>query len=194
MSEKLGSNEPQNSLKLLDGEDRNMADLCISSIRTWMGFDPEVMQEVDTLTIFYGNTLMLIETLEEKAGMDLESIRQRFRDKIAEFKELVDLQSRGLETEIPEEELMYKPTMRKVMVEQPRLIKPKSEHNTCTNPYEVCDDSDALLILTEWEEFRGIDLKKARRLMKGDTLIDGRNIYDPDEVRAAGFNYLSMGL
>jgi len=70
----------------------------------------------------------------------------------------------------------------------------KSEHNTCTNPYEVCDDSDALLILTEWEEFRGIDLKKARRLMKGDPLIDGRNIYDPDEVRAAGFNYLGIGL
>jgi len=70
----------------------------------------------------------------------------------------------------------------------------KSEHNTCQNPYEACDDSDALLILTEWEEFRGIDLKKARRLMKGDTLIDGRNIYDPDEVRAAGFNYLGIGL
>lgn len=70
----------------------------------------------------------------------------------------------------------------------------KSEHNTCTNPYEACDDSDALLILTEWEEFRGLDLKKARRLMKGDTLIDGRNIYEPDEVRAAGFNYLGIGL
>lgn len=70
----------------------------------------------------------------------------------------------------------------------------KSEYNTCQNPYEVCDDSDALLILTEWEEFRGLDLKKARRLMKGDTLIDGRNIYEPDEVRLAGFNYFGMGL
>jgi UDPglucose 6-dehydrogenase len=70
----------------------------------------------------------------------------------------------------------------------------KSEHNTCQNPYEACDNSDALLILTEWDEFRSLDLKKARRLMKGDTLIDGRNIYEPDEVRLAGFNYFGMGL
>ncbi len=70
----------------------------------------------------------------------------------------------------------------------------KSKHNTCQNPYEVCDDSDALIILTEWDEFKGLDLKKARRLMKGDTLIDGRNIYEPDEVRLAGFNYFGMGL
>lgn len=72
--------------------------------------------------------------------------------------------------------------------------KAKSEHNTCKNPYEVCDKSDALLILTEWDEFRGLDLKKARSLMKGDKLLDGRNIYEPDEVRAAGFNYLGIGL
>ena len=61
------------------------------------------------------------------------------------------------------------------------------------NPYEVVKDADALLILTEWSEFRAIDLSKIKDLMKGDLICDGRNIYKPEEVKKAGFKYKSIG-
>lgn len=69
----------------------------------------------------------------------------------------------------------------------------KSEHNNCKDPYEVCQDSDALLVLTEWEEFGLLDLEKARELMKNGILIDGRNVFNAEEARRAGFIYHGIG-
>ena len=63
----------------------------------------------------------------------------------------------------------------------------------CGDSYAVCKDSDCLLILTEWQEFKDLDLKKVKKLMKRPVIVDGRNIYDPKKVRALGFQYFSMG-
>lgn len=71
--------------------------------------------------------------------------------------------------------------------------KAKSEHNNCKDPYEVCENSDALLVLTEWEEFGLLDLEKARELMNNGILIDGRNVFNADEARKAGFIYHRIG-
>jgi UDPglucose 6-dehydrogenase len=49
------------------------------------------------------------------------------------------------------------------------------------------------VILTEWNEFRGLDLDRARAVMKAPALIDLRNIYDPAQVAAAGLSYTSVG-
>lgn len=61
------------------------------------------------------------------------------------------------------------------------------------NPYEASRDSEALLIVTEWNEFRQIDLKKIKRLMKKPVILDGRNIYDPKKVKELGFFYAGIG-
>lgn len=63
----------------------------------------------------------------------------------------------------------------------------------CKDPYEVAKDSDALLMLTEWNEFKEIDLKKIKSLMKNSLIIDGRNIYNPEEMERLGFKYVSIG-
>lgn len=63
----------------------------------------------------------------------------------------------------------------------------------CSNPYDAAKDTDALVILTEWNEFKAIDLNKIKSLMKHPLIIDGRNIYDPQEVRKMGFTYISIG-
>jgi len=63
----------------------------------------------------------------------------------------------------------------------------------CTDPYEVAKDSDALLILTEWNEFKELDLNKIKSLMKNSLVIDGRNVYDPEEMKKLGFKYISIG-
>ena len=63
----------------------------------------------------------------------------------------------------------------------------------CNNPYEAANDADALVILTEWDEFRELDLKRIKSLMKRSLIIDGRNLFNPEEVKKHGFAYISIG-
>jgi UDPglucose 6-dehydrogenase len=59
--------------------------------------------------------------------------------------------------------------------------------------YDALEGADALLILTEWDEFREPDFGRMRELLKQPLVIDGRNIFNPEEVRALGFTYSGMG-
>ena len=63
----------------------------------------------------------------------------------------------------------------------------------CKEPYEVSKDAYALLILTEWNEFKELDIKKIKSLLKSPIIIDGRNIYNPENLRNEGFTYISVG-
>ena len=63
----------------------------------------------------------------------------------------------------------------------------------CDDPYATMAGADALVILTEWNEFRALNLDQVKMLLKQPVLIDLRNIYRPDEMRAAGFRYTSIG-
>lgn len=63
----------------------------------------------------------------------------------------------------------------------------------CNNPYDVAKDADALVVITEWNEFKQLDLKKIKSLMRNSLIIDGRNLYNPEEVRKEGFSYISIG-
>jgi UDPglucose 6-dehydrogenase len=62
-----------------------------------------------------------------------------------------------------------------------------------SDAYDAARGAHALVIVTEWNEFRGMDLAKLRRLMKKPVLCDLRNIYDPEEVEAAGMKYVGVG-
>ncbi|MBN1396977.1 MAG: UDP-glucose/GDP-mannose dehydrogenase family protein [Bacteroidetes bacterium] len=59
--------------------------------------------------------------------------------------------------------------------------------------YSALKGADALVVVTEWNEFRRLDLNSIKSLMKTPVIFDGRNIYDPDEVREAGFVYHGVG-
>ncbi|MDD5557325.1 MAG: UDP-glucose/GDP-mannose dehydrogenase family protein [bacterium] len=63
----------------------------------------------------------------------------------------------------------------------------------CANPYDAAKGADALLIVTEWDEFRDLNLDRIRRLMAHPIVIDGRNIFDPDVMEEKGFIYKSIG-
>ena len=60
-------------------------------------------------------------------------------------------------------------------------------------PYEAAESADILVLITEWNEFRALDFGRIRAVMKGDLIVDLRNVYLPAEVRAAGFSYVSIG-
>lgn len=61
------------------------------------------------------------------------------------------------------------------------------------NSYDAVTDADLCIIITEWNEFSGLDLGKLKQLMKIPNLIDGRNIYSPEKAKALGFNYIGVG-
>lgn len=63
----------------------------------------------------------------------------------------------------------------------------------CKDSYQVARDCDCLLIATEWNEFKELDFKKIKKLMRQPVLIDGRNIYDPKEMKKLGFRYVGIG-
>ena len=87
-----------------------------------------------------------------------------------------------------------------------RLYDPKAMDNMKTvfpedhpnitytsSPYEAAEGVNALLIVTEWEEFCNLDLEKIKKAMANPIIIDGRNIFDPDMAKALGFEYYSVG-
>jgi UDPglucose 6-dehydrogenase len=63
----------------------------------------------------------------------------------------------------------------------------------CKDAYETAKDSDCLLIVTEWNEFKELDFKKIKKLMRQPIIVDGRNIYDPKEMKSLGFKYVGIG-
>jgi len=64
---------------------------------------------------------------------------------------------------------------------------------TCASAYETLKDADGMLILTEWNEFRALDLQRVKALLKTPLMIDLRNIYRADQMAEAGFDYVSVG-
>ncbi|MBI2650474.1 UDP-glucose/GDP-mannose dehydrogenase family protein [Candidatus Woesearchaeota archaeon] len=62
-----------------------------------------------------------------------------------------------------------------------------------SDPYDAAIDADALVVITEWDEFKKLDLKRIKPLMKHPLIIDGRNIYRPEDVKKEGFTYISIG-
>lgn len=63
----------------------------------------------------------------------------------------------------------------------------------CKNEYEACENADALVLMTEWNQFRMLDLERVRSLLREPVVVDLRNVYDPVSMRKAGFRYDSVG-
>ncbi|PIO05571.1 UDP-glucose 6-dehydrogenase, partial [Candidatus Woesearchaeota archaeon CG08_land_8_20_14_0_20_43_7] len=60
-------------------------------------------------------------------------------------------------------------------------------------PHDALKDADALVVVTEWDEFRHLDKKKMKDMMNTPIIFDGRNVYQPDEMKKHGFHYYSIG-
>ena len=78
-----------------------------------------------------------------------------------------------------------------VGMQQARQILPDVTY--CDNPYACAKGADALVIVTEWEEFRALDFEQLKSVMAQPVMVDLRNIYRPEEIAKLGFRYLSIG-
>jgi UDPglucose 6-dehydrogenase len=79
-------------------------------------------------------------------------------------------------------------------MDEARRIYPSQEGlELCDNAYEALDGADALVIVTEWQEFRSPDFQGIKEKLGDDVIFDGRNLYDPNTVEALGFTYYAIG-
>jgi UDPglucose 6-dehydrogenase len=72
-----------------------------------------------------------------------------------------------------------------------KILKDKIKYSV--ELYGTIKDCDALLILTEWKQFRDLDWQKVKKLLKKDVIFDGRNMFSPQKMQELGFKYYSMG-
>jgi UDPglucose 6-dehydrogenase len=77
------------------------------------------------------------------------------------------------------------------MQEAQRILGDKIDY--AKDEYEVCIDADALVLVTEWSEFRSPNFRVLKKLLKNKLIFDGRNIYDPVEMAEQGFSYYAIG-
>jgi UDPglucose 6-dehydrogenase len=73
------------------------------------------------------------------------------------------------------------------------ILPPSAQMEYVDDPYVAAQDADALLILSDWSDFGQLDLPKLRFTLRYPIVIDGRNLYDPEEMTKEGFTYLSVG-
>ena len=79
------------------------------------------------------------------------------------------------------------------MDEARRIFGERDDLSLCVTPAEALDGVDALIVVTEWKEFRSPDFDEIKSLMRSPIIFDGRNIYDPAAVRSQGFEYTGIG-
>ena len=79
------------------------------------------------------------------------------------------------------------------MAEAQRIFKDTNGLSYANSPEEALQHADALVIVTEWKEFRSIDLNKVKTSLKTATVFDGRNLYEPKAAASAGLNYYPIG-
>ena len=75
----------------------------------------------------------------------------------------------------------------------PAARKVLADVTFCSDPYELAQSCDALILATEWDEFRYLEWPRVRTAMRGDIFIDGRNLYEPETMAQAGFRYRPIG-
>ncbi len=76
-------------------------------------------------------------------------------------------------------------------MEQAKPLMP--DVTMCSNPYDAIEGANVVAIVTEWDTFRALDLNRMKELAQDPVLVDLRNIYQPSDVRSAGFTYVSIG-
>lgn len=78
-----------------------------------------------------------------------------------------------------------------IAMENAKNIFPDIQY--CENAYEAADQAEAVVVVTEWNEFRYLDLARVKETMKRPIIFDGRNVYDPERMRRLGFDYYCVG-
>ncbi len=153
------------------------------------GRNPQLLQAV--MDINEDRRRMVIEHIESLAGKldqtEIGLLGLAFKSNTDDIREAPALQIAAMLKERGAKVRAYDP----VAMEGASRIG--AEIRMCKDPYELADGIDALVVVTDWNEFKQLDLSRIQKLMRHPNLIDGRNIYEPDEMTQLGFHYRGIG-
>jgi UDPglucose 6-dehydrogenase len=130
---------------------------------------------------------ILREALEELPGRVIGLLGLAFKPNTDDMREAPSVDIARVLLAAGAEVRAYDPAA----IERSRVLLPDVEY--LKNAYEVATGADALVLVTEWNEFRQLDLTRIKALMRRAVLVDGRNIYDPAAMKEIGFTYRGIG-
>jgi UDPglucose 6-dehydrogenase len=129
----------------------------------------------------------LRECLEELPGMVIGLLGLAFKPNTDDLREAPSLDIARVLLAGGVEVRAYDPAA----MDGARKILPSVEY--IDDVYRLADGADALVVVTEWNEFRHLDLARIKESMRQPVIVDGRNIYDPSTMRGLGFTYRGIG-
>ncbi len=139
---------------------------------------------------------------EERVGHFFGMIKSRFPDLAGRTFAVLGLSFKPNTDDMREAksiEIIEKLTAEKAVVRvfdpvaMPAAKKLLNSVTFCSSAYEACSSADAMVLVTEWREFKQLNLEKIKNSMKTGVIFDGRNIYDPSRKEKMGFEYYSVG-
>ena len=154
-----------------------------------LGYDFQLLKEVQAINI--AQRLQVVRKLREKLwnlkGKTVSVLGLSYKPDTDDMREAPAIY---IIRELIEQGVSVKAFDPQAMVVAKRLL-PGIE--CCQGPYEAASGCDALLILTEWDEFKNLDLSKIKQLLKQPVIIDGRNMFNPKIMKEHGFIYAGIG-
>ncbi|RNC89639.1 MAG: UDP-glucose/GDP-mannose dehydrogenase family protein [Allomuricauda sp.] len=155
------------------------------------GHSLEVLKAVEAVN--YRQKKTLVEKIKKHFGKDLKGKQfglwgLAFKPKTDDMREAPSLVIIDELIAMGAKVRAYDPV---AMEEAGRILGDKIEY--AKDEYDACIDADALILVTEWSEFRMPNFRILDKLMNGKTIFDGRNVYDPAEIEDEGFDYYSIG-
>jgi UDPglucose 6-dehydrogenase len=153
------------------------------------GLNPRILNSVTTVN--YDRRRDAVKHVDQMVGglkgKTIGLFGLAFKPNTDDMREAASIDIVGYLTEAGAKVRAYDP----VAVEVARGLLPAVE--MFEDPYEMAKDSDAVMVVTEWNEFKQLDLEKLKNVMKKPVIFDGRNIYDPASMKKMGFHYRGMG-
>lgn len=155
-----------------------------------MGYDFKLLKAVKEIND--GQRQILVEKIEQKLwnvkGKKIALLGLAFKPDTDDMRFAPSLEVIGLLLQRGARIQAYDP---QAMEEARRLLGKKI--GFAQDPYAAARGADCLLLMTEWNEFKEIDFKRVKSIMRQPLLVDGRNMYDPGKMRRLGFRYVGIG-
>jgi UDPglucose 6-dehydrogenase len=161
----------------------------LAAVAEGFAYHPELLHAV--MDINRDQRMLVIdklrETLDELPGRVIGLLGLSFKPNTDDMRQAPSVEIAKVLLAAGAEVRAYDPAA----VERARMLLPEVEF--LKGAYEVAAGADAIVLVTEWNEFRQLDMARIKQLMRHPIVIDGRNIYDPNTMRSLGFTYRGIG-
>ena len=161
----------------------------LSAVAEGFNYHPELLHAV--MDINRDQRMLVIdklrECLEELPGRVIGLLGLAFKPNTDDMREAPSIDIAKVLLAAGSEVRAFDPAA----MERSRLLLPEVEY--LKDAYQVAAGADALVLVTEWNEFRHLDMARVKQLMRRPVIVDGRNIYDPAAMRGLGFTYRGVG-